>query len=43
MVTLSLEEDKKKENPIDKKTVGGAHEIVNYFKGELKQWRKKSH
>jgi len=36
MVTLSLEEDKKKENPIDKKTVGGAHEIVNYFKGELK-------
>jgi integrase len=36
MVTLSLEEDKKKENPIDKKTVGEAHEIVNYFKGELK-------
>ena len=36
MVTLSLEEDKKKENPIDKKTVEEAEEIVNYFKGELK-------
>ena len=36
MVTLSIEEDKKKENPIDKKTVEEAEEIVNYFKGELK-------
>jgi len=36
MVTLSLEEDKKKENPIDKKTVEEAEEIVNYFKSELK-------
>jgi len=36
MVTLSIEEDKKKENPIDKKTVEEAKEIVNYFKGELK-------
>jgi len=36
MVTLSIEEDKKKENPIDKKTVDEAEEIVNYFKSELK-------
>ena len=36
MVTLSLEEDKKKENPIDKKTVEEAEQIVNYFKSELK-------
>ena len=36
MVTLSIEEDKKKENPINKKTVEEAQEIVNYFKGELK-------
>jgi len=36
MVKLSLEEDKKKENPIDKKTVEEAEQIVNYFKGELK-------
>ena len=36
MVTLSIEEDKKKEHPIDKKTVEEAEEIVNYFKGELK-------
>ena len=36
MVTLSLEEDKKKENPIDKKTIKEAELIVNYFKGELK-------
>ena len=36
MVTLSIEEDKKKENPIDKKTVVEAEQIVNYFKNELK-------
>jgi hypothetical protein len=36
MITLSIEEDKKKENPIDKKTVEEAEEIVNYFKKELK-------
>ena len=36
IVTLSIEEDKKKENPIDKKTVEEAEEIVNHFKGELK-------
>ena len=36
MVSLSIEEDKKKENPIDKKTVEEAEEIVNYFKKELK-------
>jgi len=36
MVTLSIEEDKKKEHPIDKKTVEEAEQIVNYFKGELK-------
>jgi hypothetical protein len=35
MVTLSIEEDKKKENPIDKKSVEEAEEIVNYFKSEL--------
>ena len=32
MVTLSIEEYKKKENPIDKKTVEEAEESVNYFK-----------
>ena len=32
IVTLSIEEDKKKENPIDKKTVEEAEESVNYFK-----------
>ena len=36
MVTLSIDEDTKKENPIDKKTVEEAEEIVNYFKKELK-------
>jgi len=36
MVSLSIEEDKKKENPIDKKTVVEAEKIVNYFKNELK-------
>jgi len=36
MVTLSIDEDTKKENPIDKKTVEEAEEIVNYFKSELK-------
>jgi len=36
MVLQSIDEDKKKENPIDKKTVEEAEEIVNYFKKELK-------
>ena len=36
MVLQSLDEDKKKENPMDKKTVEEAEQIVNYFKGELK-------
>ena len=36
MILQSLDEDKKKENPMDKKTVEEAEEIVNYFKGELK-------
>ena len=36
MVTLSIEEDTKKDNPIDKKAVEEAEEIVNYFKSELK-------
>jgi hypothetical protein len=36
MVSLSIEEDKKKENPINKKTVVEAEQIVNYFKNELK-------
>ena len=36
MVSLSIQEDKKKENPIDKKTVEEAEQIVNYFKSELK-------
>jgi integrase len=35
MVTLSIEEDKKKENPIDKNTIQEAELIVNYFKNEL--------
>jgi hypothetical protein len=29
MVSLSIQEDKKKENPMDKKKVEEAHEIVN--------------
>jgi len=36
MMTISIDEDKKKENPLDKKTVEEAEEIVNYFKSELK-------
>ena len=36
MILQSLDEDKKKENPMDKKTVEEAEQIVNYFKGELK-------
>ena len=36
MILQSLDEDKKKENPMNKKTVEEAEEIVNYFKGELK-------
>jgi len=36
MVSLSIQEDKKKEDPIDKKTIKEAELIVNYFKGELK-------
>jgi len=36
MMTLSIQEDKVKENPINKKTVEEAESIVNYFKGELK-------
>ena len=36
MMTISIDEDKKKENPLDKKTVEEAEEIVNYFKKELK-------
>jgi integrase len=36
MVSLSIEEDKKKENPINKRTVEEAEQIVNYFKNELK-------
>ena len=37
MVTLSIEEDKVKENPINKRTVEEAEQIVNYFKNELKK------
>ena len=36
MMTISIDEDKKKENPMDKKSVEEAEQIVNYFKGELK-------
>ena len=36
MVSLSIQEDKKKEDPMDKKTIKEAELIVNYFKGELK-------
>jgi integrase len=35
MVTLSIEEDKKKENPMDKKSDEEAEQIENYFKSEL--------
>ena len=35
MMTISIEEDKKKENPTDKKTIQEAELIVNYFKNEL--------
>jgi len=40
MVSLSIEEDKKKENPMDKKTVVEAEQIVNYFKNELKTMKE---
>jgi len=36
IVLQSIDEDTKKENPMDKKTVEEAEEIVNYFKKELK-------
>ena len=36
MVSLSIQEDKKKEDPIDKKTIKEAELIVNYFENELK-------
>ena len=36
MILQSLDEDKKNENPMDKKSVEEAEQIVNYFKGELK-------
>ena len=36
MMTISIDEDKKNENPMDKKSVEEAEQIVNYFKGELK-------
>jgi len=35
MVSLSIQEDKKKEDPTDKKTIKEAELIVNYFKKEL--------
>jgi len=35
MVSLSIQEDKKKEDPTDKKTIQEAELIVNYFKNEL--------
>ena len=35
MVSLSIREDKKKEDPTDKKTIKEAELIVNYFKNEL--------
>ena len=36
MILQFLDEDKKKENPINKRTVEEAEQIVNYFKKELK-------
>jgi len=36
MVLQSIDEDKKKEKSIDKKSVEEAEQIVNYFKNELK-------
>ena len=35
MVSLSIQDDKKKEDPTDKKTIQEAELIVNYFKNEL--------
>ena len=34
-VSLTIQEDKEKENPIDKKTIEEAEKIVNYFKNEM--------
>jgi AraC-like DNA-binding protein len=36
MISLSIQEDKKKEDPTDKKTIKEAELIVKYFKNELK-------
>jgi len=40
-VSLTIQEDKEKENPIDKKTIEEAEKIVNYFKNEMETMGEK--
>ena len=40
-VSLTIQEDKEKENPIDKKTIEEAEKIVNYFKNEMEMMGEK--
>ena len=40
-VSLTIQEDKEKENPIDKKTIEEAENIVNYFKNEMEMMGEK--
>jgi integrase len=40
-VSLTIQEDKEKENPIDKKTIEEAENIVNYFKNEMERMGEK--
>jgi len=40
-VSLTIQEDKEKENPIDKKTIEEAENIVNYLKMKWKWWERK--
>ena len=40
-VSLAIQEDKEKENPIDKRTIEEAENIVNYFKNEMEMMGEK--
>ena len=40
-VSLTIQEDREKENPIDKKTIEVAENIVNYFKNEMEMMGEK--
>jgi hypothetical protein len=40
-VSLTIQEDKEKENPIDKKTIEEAENVVNYFKNEMEMMGEK--